>query len=56
MIRIKLFYARDFKALMLKYGRLDAAASLIGIEGQPPPRKVAAGNGAGAEPSQPSNH
>jgi hypothetical protein len=40
MIRIKLFYARDFKALMLKYGRLDAAASLIGIEGQPPPRKV----------------
>ena len=42
MIRIKLFYARDFKALMLKYGRLDAAASLIGIEGQPPPKKVAA--------------
>ena len=42
MIRIKLFYARDFKALMLKYGRLDAAASLIGIEGQPPPRRVAA--------------
>ena len=37
MIRIKLFYARDFKALMLKYGRLDAAASLIGIDGQPPP-------------------
>jgi hypothetical protein len=24
---------------MLKYGRLDAAASLIGIEGQPPPKK-----------------
>jgi hypothetical protein len=23
---------------MLKYGRLDAAASLIGIDGQPPPR------------------
>jgi hypothetical protein len=41
MIRIKLFYARDFRALMLKYGRLDAAASLIGIEGQPPPRKPA---------------
>lgn len=41
MVRIKLFYARDFRALMLKYGRLDAAASLIGIEGQPPPRKVA---------------
>jgi hypoxanthine phosphoribosyltransferase len=42
MIRIKLFYARDFKALMLKYGRLDAAASLIGIEGQPPPKKTVA--------------
>jgi hypothetical protein len=22
-VRVKLFYARDFKALMLKYGRLD---------------------------------
>ncbi len=39
MVRIKLFYARDFRALMLKYGRLDAAASLIGIDGQPPPRR-----------------
>jgi hypothetical protein len=38
MVRIKLFYARDFKALMLKYGRIDMAASLIGIDGQPPPR------------------
>ncbi len=43
MIRIKLFYARDFRALMLKYGRLDVAASLIGIEGQPPPKRVVAG-------------
>ena len=39
MVRIKLFYARDFKALLLKYGRLDAAASLIGIDGQPPPKR-----------------
>ena len=38
MVRIKLFYARDFKALLLKYGRLDAAASLIGIDGQAGPR------------------
>ena len=38
MVRIKLFYARDFRALLLKYGRLDAATSLIGTEGQPPPR------------------
>ena len=42
MVRIKLFYARDFRALLLKYGRLDAAASLIGIDGQPPPRRAAA--------------
>ena len=33
-IRIKLFYARDFRALMLKYGRLDVAASFIGTDGQ----------------------
>ncbi len=34
MMRIKLLYARDFRALMLKYGRLDVAASLIGADGQ----------------------
>ena len=56
MIRIKLFYARDFKALMLKYGRLDAAASLIGIEGQPPPKKVVMSSVPGAAPIKPSNH
>jgi len=33
-VRIKLFYGKDFKALMLKYGRLDVAASLSGLEGQ----------------------
>jgi hypoxanthine phosphoribosyltransferase len=33
-IRIKLFYAKDFKALMLKYGRIDLVASLSGPEGQ----------------------
>ena len=53
MIWIKLFYARDFKALMLKYGRLDAAASLIGIQGQPPPKKAAA---RGEPQTQPANH
>ena len=45
MVRIKLFYARDFRALLLKYGRLDAAASLIGIDGQPPPRRGEAASG-----------
>ncbi len=33
-VRIKLLYARDFRALMLKYGRIDLAASLSGLEGQ----------------------
>jgi len=33
-IRIKLFYARDFRAMMLKYGRLGLAQSLSGASGQ----------------------
>jgi hypoxanthine phosphoribosyltransferase len=43
MIRIKLLYARDFRALMLKYGRLDVAASLIGADGQVVPGTPLAG-------------
>jgi hypothetical protein len=34
MIRIKLFYGKDFRALLLKYGRLDLAGSLSVVEGQ----------------------
>ncbi len=37
MVRLKLLYARDFRALMLKYGRLDLAASLIGTDGRVAP-------------------
>lgn len=33
-IRVKLFYGKDFRALMLKYGRVDLVASLSGLEGQ----------------------
>src|SRR6478672_7518910 len=33
-IRIKLFYARDFRALMLKFGRLALMEDLIGSSGQ----------------------
>jgi hypothetical protein len=34
MVRIKLFYGKDFRALLLKYGRIGLASSLSGIEGQ----------------------
>jgi hypothetical protein len=40
-IRIKLFYARDFRAMMLKYGRLGLAASLSGTLGQVVPERTA---------------
>jgi hypoxanthine phosphoribosyltransferase len=39
-IRVKLFYGKDFRALMLKYGRFDLAASLSGLEGQLTPDRV----------------
>lgn len=32
-IRVKLLYARDFRALMVKYGRLDFLGSVIGANG-----------------------
>jgi hypothetical protein len=41
-IRIKLFYARDFRAMMLKYGRLGLAESLSGTSGQVVPERAAA--------------
>src|SRR5438132_3556523 len=36
-IRIKLFYARDFRALMLKYGKLGLVNALSGTLGQVTP-------------------
>ena len=50
-VRIKLFYARDFKALLLKYGRIDLAASLSGEEGQARPVD---GHPDGAAPDDPT--
>jgi hypothetical protein len=37
-LRIKLFYARDFRALMLKYGRSALVSELSGTLGQVGPR------------------
>jgi hypothetical protein len=43
-LRIKLLYARDFRALLLKYGRISLADALSGAEGQAtPPRRDPAG-------------
>ncbi len=39
-VRVKLFYARDFRALMLKYGREALTTSLSGTSGQVPPRRL----------------
>ena len=42
-IKIKLFYARDFRAMMLKYGRLGLAESLSGTVGQVVPDRPVLG-------------
>jgi hypoxanthine phosphoribosyltransferase len=39
-IRVKLFYARDFRALLLKFGRLALADALSGTSGQVVPDRV----------------
>jgi hypoxanthine phosphoribosyltransferase len=35
-VRVKLFYARDFRALMVKYGRLDFLADVEAMNGSGP--------------------
>jgi hypothetical protein len=48
-IRVKLLYARDFSALMLKYGRLDFLGEVLGANGRSaiPRRQVRARSAAG---------
>lgn len=38
-IRIKLFYARDFRQMLLKYGRIGLVESLSGTSGQVVPER-----------------
>ena len=47
-IRIKLFYARDFRAMMLKYGRFGLAESLSGTPGQVVPERPSVAEPAAA--------
>jgi hypothetical protein len=50
-IRIKLFYARDFRMLLLKFGRLGLLDELSGTPGQatPPREPAVAAGGAAAD-------
>ena len=46
-IRVKLFYARDFRALMVKYGRLDFLTDMTAANGAYAHTGAGNGNGTG---------
>ncbi len=49
-VRIKLFYARDFRMLLLKFGRLALAEELSGTTGQATPPRAPSPGAASALP------
>jgi hypothetical protein len=51
-VQIKLFYARDFRMLMLKYGRLALAEDMSGTSGQVVPERLAAGQRSAQTPAR----
>jgi hypothetical protein len=52
-LRVKLFYARDFRALMLKFGKLALIDEMSGTPGQViPERTLAAGTGEATDSSR----
>jgi hypothetical protein len=58
-LRVKLFYARDFRALMLKFGKLGLVAELSGTSGQVVPVRgndvvAASAIGLSIEPGPPT--
>jgi hypothetical protein len=51
-VRIKLLYARDFRALMVKYGRLDFLLEMNGANGNGAGANGASGNDANGNGAQ----
>jgi hypothetical protein len=55
-IRVKLFYARDFRALMVKYGRLDFLTDVAAANGAYAHTGAGIGNGSGGSNGDGHDH